>query len=100
MTARHHRGYRSHEDWLPADVPAMKLETQGLWRRAATRWQQVLLQEVDDRVIEAILQRHEACLRNARHGRHSGGDVSPPAADGVASARTWLPNGPDLWRTA
>ncbi|MEX3099027.1 PerC family transcriptional regulator [Serratia ureilytica] len=100
MSARHCHNYRPQEALLPADAQAMSLEAQGLWRRAASRWQRVLLHATDDRVMEAILQRHQACLRNARHGRQSGGEVSPSAADGVATGRAWLPNGPELWRTA
>ncbi|STT97111.1 Uncharacterised protein [Klebsiella pneumoniae] len=55
MSAGHHRGYRPQDDALPADAQALHLETLGLWRRAATRWQQVLLREADDRVAEAVL---------------------------------------------
>ncbi|EIG9090110.1 PerC family transcriptional regulator [Serratia marcescens] len=38
---------------MPADKTALRLESQGLWRRAATRWQQVLLREADDRCCSA-----------------------------------------------
>ncbi|STX07893.1 PerC transcriptional activator [Klebsiella pneumoniae] len=62
MSAGHHRGYRPQDDALPADAQALHLETLGLWRRAATRWQQVLLREADDRVAEAVLQRLRYCL--------------------------------------
>jgi len=95
MSARHHRGCRSQADLLPADAQALQLESQGLWRRAATRWQQVLLRETDDRVSEAVLQRHDDCLRQASK-RLPVGD----AAAGVATDIAWLPNGPDIWRTA
>jgi hypothetical protein len=100
MSARHHRGYRPQEDWLPDDAQALHLEAQGLWRRAAARWQHVLLREADDRVIEAILQRHDACLRQAIRQRLPAGDVTASADSGVATGMDWLPNGPDLWRTA
>lgn len=100
MSARHHRGYRAQEDWLPDDAQALQLEGQGLWRRAATCWQHVLLRETDDRVIEAILQRHDVCLRQATRPRLPAGDVAASADSGVATGMAWLPNGPDLWRTA
>lgn len=100
MSAGRRRGYRSQEDWLPMDEQALSLESQGLWRRAAARWQHVLLRETDDRVSEAILQRHDACLRQAIRHRLPAGDVTASADSGVATGMAWLPNGPDLWRTA
>ena len=56
------RGNTSPYGALAADKTALRLYCPGLWRRAATRWQQVLLREADDHVIEAVLQRLRYCL--------------------------------------
>ncbi|MBL0872759.1 PerC family transcriptional regulator [Serratia nevei] len=97
MSSGHYRGYRSQDDALPADAQALHLETLGLWRRAAARWQQVLLREADDHEAEAVLQRLRYCLAQVA-------TRAPRVSDGTALAgatlveKTGVPNGPDLWR--
>lgn len=97
MSARRRRGYRPQDDALPADAQALHLETLGLWRRAATRWQQVLLREADDRVAEAVLQRLRYCLAQVAAPAQRVSDGTAPAGATLV-ARNGVPNGPDLWR--
>ncbi|STT96888.1 Uncharacterised protein [Klebsiella pneumoniae] len=72
-----------------------------IWKRwvcgaaPATRWQQVLLREADDRVAEAVLQRLRYCL-GAGGGKRVSDGTAPAGATLVA--RNSVPNGPDLWR--
>lgn len=91
------RGNTSPYVALPADKTALRLESQGLWRRAATRWQQVLLREADDHVIEAVLQRLRYCLaRVPAQVRHVSDGTAPAGA--MIVARNGMPNDQDLWR--
>lgn len=84
-------------DYLPGDALAQELEARGLWRRAATRWQQLLLQATDHRQAEAIVQRQRYCLRQVAKASVPG-DGTGPAGGGVSVAGST--SGPDLWRTA
>jgi hypothetical protein len=85
-------------DYLPVDALAQQLEARGLWRRAATRWQHLLLQATDNRQAEAIVQRQRYCLQQAPRRRQTVSDGTAPAGDGMTAMA--LTNGPDLWRTA
>ncbi|MEL5366335.1 MULTISPECIES: PerC family transcriptional regulator [Serratia] len=82
---------------LADDKTALSLESRGLWRRAATRWQQVLLHESDDHVIEAVLKRLRYCLARApaQVRRVSGGNASAGAA---LVSRNGMSSDLDLWR--
>ncbi|STU54633.1 Uncharacterised protein [Klebsiella pneumoniae subsp. ozaenae] len=95
MSAGHHRGYRPQDDALPADAQALHLETLGLWRRAATRWQQVTAaggRRPRGRSGAAA----PTLLSGAGGGKRVSDGTAPAGATLVA--RNSVPNGPDLWR--
>lgn len=46
------------------DSKAEALEAKGLYRRAATRWREVMLTCTEDGEREWVKQRHDACLTN------------------------------------
>ncbi|WP_240430506.1 PerC family transcriptional regulator [Serratia marcescens] len=92
------RGNTSSYVALPDDKKALRLESQGLWRRAATRWQQVLLRERDDSVIEAVLHRLRYCLAQAPAQIRRVSDGTAPAG-ATLIARNGMSNDPALWRT-
>lgn len=48
------------------DSKAEELEGKGLYRRAATRWQQVLIACAEEGERELIIQRISMCLMKAR----------------------------------
>lgn len=85
-------------DYLPGDALAQALEARGLWRRAATRWQHLLLQATDNRQAEAIVQRQRYCLQQVPRRRQTVSDGTAPAGDSITVMG--LTNEPDLWRTA
>ncbi|EMH7336813.1 PerC family transcriptional regulator [Serratia marcescens] len=92
------RGNTSSYVALPDDKKALRLESQGLWRRAATRWQQVLLLEKDDSVIEAVLHRLRYCLAQAPAKIRRVSDGTAPAG-ATLIARNGVSNDLALWRT-
>ncbi|EEX1945543.1 PerC family transcriptional regulator [Escherichia coli] len=49
-----------------ADSVAQKLEERGLWRRAATRWGDVLLNAETDKEREEAAERRARCIRKSR----------------------------------
>ncbi|WP_440939721.1 PerC family transcriptional regulator [Escherichia coli] len=49
-----------------ADSVAQKLEERGLWRRAATRWGDVLLNAETDRERKEAAERRARCIRKSR----------------------------------
>ncbi|HHY1124667.1 TPA: PerC family transcriptional regulator [Escherichia coli] len=49
-----------------ADSVAQKLEERGLWRRAATRWTEVLLHAETDREREEAARRRAICIIKSR----------------------------------
>ncbi|END1914096.1 PerC family transcriptional regulator, partial [Escherichia coli] len=49
-----------------ADSVAQKLEERGLWRRAATRWGDVLLHAETDREREEAARRRAICIIKSR----------------------------------
>ena len=55
----------SHEKYQVSDHPAEKLEKRGLWRRAATRWLDVLDNATDEKTREAAMLRRNYCQRMA-----------------------------------
>jgi hypothetical protein len=85
-------------DYLPVDALAQQLEVRGLWRRAATRWQHLLLQATDHRQAEAIVQRQRYCLQQVPLRRQTASDGTAPGGDGMTAMAPL--SGPDLWRTA
>ena len=48
------------------DSKAEELEAKGLYRRAATRWQEVMLLCTEDDDREWVKQRHDMCLDNVK----------------------------------
>ncbi|HFD3850691.1 TPA: ANR family transcriptional regulator [Klebsiella variicola subsp. variicola] len=48
------------------DSKAEELEAKGLYRRAATRWQEVMMICVDDDYREWVKQRRDMCLTKAK----------------------------------
>ena len=48
------------------DRKAEELEAKGLYRRAATRWQEVMLLCTEDDDREWVKQRHDMCLDNVK----------------------------------
>lgn len=48
------------------DSKAEALEAKGLYRRAATRWQEVMMLCAEDDDRECVKQRRDACLTNAK----------------------------------
>ncbi|HEJ7174842.1 TPA: PerC family transcriptional regulator [Serratia marcescens] len=97
MGTHYHRDNRSQDVALLIDDVALGLESKGLWRRAATRWQQVLLKTQDVHVAEAILQRQRHCLARISAARRHPSDGTAPAGVTLV-ARQGVPNGPELWR--
>lgn len=97
MGTHYRRDNRSQDVALLIDDVALGLESKGLWRRAATRWQQVLLRTQDVHVAEAILQRQRHCLARISAARRHPSDGTAPAGVTLV-ARQGVPNGPDLWR--
>ncbi|MFX2608986.1 ANR family transcriptional regulator [Enterobacter mori] len=55
----------SYERFQVRDYLAEKLEKQGLWRRAATRWLAVLDSAVTEADREGAMHRRNYCLRMA-----------------------------------
>ncbi|MEL5395929.1 MULTISPECIES: PerC family transcriptional regulator [Serratia] len=91
------RGNTSLYVALPDDKKALRLESEGLWRRAATRWQLVLLREGDDNVIEAVLQRLRYCLAQVPAQIRRVSDGTAPAGAALV-ARNGMSSDSDLWR--
>ncbi|WP_269936372.1 PerC family transcriptional regulator [Serratia liquefaciens] len=89
---------KTRNEDLPHDAVALRLEAKGLWRRAGTRWQQLVLQATDYRQAEAIVQRQRYCLQQVHRRRQAASDGIAPAGDGMTAMGplSW----PDLWRTA
>ncbi|EER5392068.1 PerC family transcriptional regulator [Escherichia coli] len=48
------------------DSVAQKLEARGLWRRAATRWGEVLINAETDREREEAARRRDFCISKTR----------------------------------
>ncbi|EMH7336819.1 PerC family transcriptional regulator [Serratia ureilytica] len=91
------RGNTSLYVTLPDDKKALRLESQGLWRRAATRRQLMLLRDGDDNVIEAVLQRLRYCLAKAPAQIRRVSDGTAPAGTTLV-ARNSMSNAPAQWR--
>lgn len=51
---------------MATDTKAEQLEEQGLWRRAAARWLDVMNEAQTDSQRERIARRRERCLANAK----------------------------------
>ena len=49
-----------------SDATAEKLESRGLWRRAARRWQDVMITLQEDRHRELAAMRARECIRKAK----------------------------------
>lgn len=89
---------KTRNEDLPYDAVALRLEAKGLWRRAGTRWQHLLLQATDHRQAEAIVQRQRYCLQQVPRRRQAASDGTAPDGDGMTAMAPL--SGPDLWRTA
>lgn len=48
------------------DALALRLEQEGLWRRAAQRWTKVMMDVVSEEDIRLIRRRQKACIEKAR----------------------------------
>ncbi len=51
---------------------ALKLESQGLWRRASEQWLAVLDLTFDEKDRERIIQRRNDCIANCRYSAPAG----------------------------
>lgn len=52
---------------MARDKKAGQLEAQGLWRRVAAGWPEVMNEAQSDPQQERIARRREVCLANAKH---------------------------------
>ncbi|EBW2650664.1 PerC family transcriptional regulator [Salmonella enterica subsp. enterica serovar Newport] len=48
------------------DALALRLESEGLWRRAAQRWADVMMNTVSEDDLRVIRRRQKACIEKAR----------------------------------
>ncbi|PJI60765.1 PerC family transcriptional regulator [Escherichia coli] len=63
------------------DDKAEELEAKGLWRRAASRWGELLKQSASDEARQYVTERRTACIRRATMPRE-------PQRDQICAIRT------------